>query len=86
MGTKVVSFFIFPKSFQTKKIKALRPKMTKIASRGPALNRKAASMPEVVSRTQKATTLWTNQSALIDDLCVLVFFFRSSGLLRERCG
>ena len=29
-----VSFFIFFKSFQTKKIKALRPKMTKIASRG----------------------------------------------------
>ena len=37
MHTKVVSFFIFSKSFQTKKIKALRklqPKMTKIASRG----------------------------------------------------
>ena len=35
MRTKVVSFFIFSKSFQTKKkIKALRPKMTKIASRG----------------------------------------------------
>ena len=37
MRTKVVSFFIFPKSFQTKKIKALRPKMTKIASRGSCL-------------------------------------------------
>ena len=34
MRTKVASFFIFSKSFQTKKIKALRPKMTKIASRG----------------------------------------------------
>ena len=34
MRTKVVSFFIFSKSFQTKKIKALRPKMTKIASKG----------------------------------------------------
>ena len=35
MRTKVVSFFIFSKSFQTnRKIKALRPKMTKIASRG----------------------------------------------------
>ena len=34
MRTKVVSFFIFFKSFQTKKIKAQRPKMTKIASRG----------------------------------------------------
>ena len=39
MRTKVVSFFIFSKSFQTKKkIKALRPKMTKIASRGSCLN------------------------------------------------
>ena len=36
MRTKVVSFFIFSKSFQ-KKIKALRPKMTKIASRGSCL-------------------------------------------------
>ena len=35
MRTKVVSFFICSKSFQTKKIKALGPKMTKIASRGP---------------------------------------------------
>ena len=34
MRTNMVSFFIFSKSFQTKKIKALRPKMTKIASRG----------------------------------------------------
>ena len=35
MRTKVVSFFIFFKSFQTKnKIKALRPKMAKIASMG----------------------------------------------------
>ena len=34
MRTKVVSFFIFFTSFQTKKIKALQPKMTKIASRG----------------------------------------------------
>ena len=32
MRTKVVPFFIFSKSFQTKKIEALRPKMTKIAS------------------------------------------------------
>ena len=36
MRTEVVSFFIFSKSFQTKKIKALRPKATKIASGGPA--------------------------------------------------
>ena len=34
MRTKVVSNFIFSQSFQTKKIKALRPEMTKIASRG----------------------------------------------------
>ena len=34
MRTKVVSFFIFSRSFQTKKIKALWPKITKIASRG----------------------------------------------------
>ena len=32
-----VIFFYFSKSFQTTKYKALRPKMTKIASRGPAL-------------------------------------------------
>ena len=38
MRTKVVSFFICFKSFQTKKIKALWPKMTKIASRGSSLN------------------------------------------------
>ena len=37
MRTQVASIFIFSKSFQTKKIKALRPKMTKIASKGPAL-------------------------------------------------
>ena len=39
MRTKVVSFFIFPRAFKQKKIKALRPNMTKIASRGwgPAL-------------------------------------------------
>ena len=39
MRTKVVSFVIFfPRAFkQTKKIKALRPKMTKIASRGSCL-------------------------------------------------
>ena len=30
MRTKVVSFFIFSKSFQTKKINGLRPKMTKM--------------------------------------------------------
>ena len=40
MRTKVVSFFIFSESFQTKKNKALRPKMTKIASRGSCLNEK----------------------------------------------
>ena len=44
MRTKVVSFFIFSESFQTKKIKALRPKMTKIASGGPALTIKALSL------------------------------------------
>ena len=42
MRTKVVSFFIFFQELSNKtKIKALRPKMTKIASRGgggPALN------------------------------------------------
>ena len=39
MRTKVVSFFFFfSRAFKQKKIKALRPKMTKIASRrGPAL-------------------------------------------------
>ena len=38
MRTKVVSFFIFFQDLSNKKkIKALRPKMTKIASRGPAL-------------------------------------------------
>ena len=40
MRTKVVSFFIFSKNFQTKIIKALRPKMTEIASRGPTLIQK----------------------------------------------
>ena len=41
MRTKVASFFIFFQDLSNKKkIKALRPKMTKIASRGgPALNR-----------------------------------------------
>ena len=35
MRTKVVSFFIFSQELSNKKkIKALRPKMTKIASRG----------------------------------------------------
>ena len=37
MRTKVVSFFIFFQEL-SKKIKALRPKMTKIASRGSCLN------------------------------------------------
>ena len=37
LGEHSRSFFIFSKTFQTKKIKKLRPKMTKIASRGPAL-------------------------------------------------
>ena len=38
MRTKVVSFFIiFQALSNKKKIKALRPKMIKIASRGPAL-------------------------------------------------
>ena len=37
MRTKVVSFSYFSKRFRTKKIKALRPKMTKIASRGSCL-------------------------------------------------
>ena len=40
MRTKVVSFFIFLRAFKQKKIEALRPKMTKIASKGgggPAL-------------------------------------------------
>ena len=32
-----VIFHFFPRPFKQKKIKALRPKMTKIASRGPAL-------------------------------------------------
>ena len=40
MRTKVVSFFFFSKSFQTKKIMALRPKMTKIASRWSCLKKK----------------------------------------------
>ena len=34
---KWCQFFIFSKSFQKKKIRALRPKMTKIASRGSSL-------------------------------------------------
>ena len=39
MRTKVVSFFIFFQDLSNKnKFKKLRPKMTKIASRGPALN------------------------------------------------
>ena len=38
MRTKVVSFFIFFQELSNKKkIKALRPKMTKIASRGSCL-------------------------------------------------
>ena len=38
-----VIFHFFSKTFQTKKkIKALRPKMTKIASRGPALTIKVS--------------------------------------------
>ena len=37
MRTKVVSFFIFSKSFQKQKVKALRPKMTKTASRRSCL-------------------------------------------------
>ena len=36
MRTKMVSFFIFSQELSNKKIKALRPKMTEIASRGPA--------------------------------------------------
>ena len=34
MRTKVVSFFIFFQELSNKKIMALRPKMTKISSRG----------------------------------------------------
>ena len=37
MRTKVVSISFFPRAFKQKKIKALRPKMTKIASRGSCL-------------------------------------------------
>ena len=40
--------FIFSKSFQAKKNKALRSKMTKIASRGPAL--KGAGSKDEVQR------------------------------------
>ena len=40
MRTKVVSFFIFFQELSNKKkIKALRPKMTKLASRGSCLNK-----------------------------------------------
>ena len=38
MRTTVVSFSVFFQELSNKKIKSLRPKMTKIASRGPALN------------------------------------------------
>ena len=42
MRTKVASFFFFfPRAFKQKKIKALRPKMTKIASRGGGSSLKA---------------------------------------------
>ena len=40
MRTKLMPFFIFSRAFKQSKIKALRPKMTKIASRGSCLNGK----------------------------------------------
>ena len=54
MRTKVVSFFIFFQELSNKKkIKALRPKMTKIASRGgPAL-----SFESIVSFLGNGTTV-----------------------------
>ena len=45
----MVSFFIFSKSFQTRKIKALLPKMTKIASGDPALTHLTTNITQVVN-------------------------------------
>ena len=61
MRTKVVSFFIFFQELSNKKkIKALRPKMTKIASRGgPALK---------WSLSQKITKIEIFQKMLLRDL------------------
>ena len=47
MRTKVASFFIFFQELPNKKIKALRPKMTKIASKGGPALRPAGSDPTV---------------------------------------
>ena len=55
MRTKVMSFFIFfQELFNKKKIKALRPKMTKIASRGgggPALKTTTLVTPKVYGKS-----------------------------------
>ena len=54
MRTKVVSFFIFFQELSNKKkIKALRPKMTKIASRGPGRSPHAGFSRSKVQRKRK---------------------------------
>ena len=50
MRTKVESFFIFLQELSNeRKIKELRPKMTKIASRGPAFNPFACALSTIRS-------------------------------------
>ena len=62
MRTKVVSVFIFFQELSTKKIKALRPKMTKIVSRwggggGPALSSMSNTQSIQITYRLSHTTL-----------------------------
>ena len=54
MRTKVVSFFIFFQDLSNKKkIKKLGPKMTKIASRGPALKTLSCKLHQTISSSSR---------------------------------
>ena len=79
MRTKVVSFFILSKSFQTKKIKDLRPKMTKIASRGSCLKAVGMEKGEDISRPIPGPWL----QVILYSLLAFSMMSRSSGCSRK---
>ena len=75
-----VIFHIFPRAFKPKKNKALRPKMTKIASRGPALNSILRERVNFRRRPFLCTTLHrnlmqaSNFGGTFDQLFLWIFF------------
>ena len=79
MRTKVVSFFhIFPRAFKQKEIKALQPKMTKIASKGSCLKKPHSCWKKKKgSKTKKRTEVACSKPAVY----VLLFFLLQKPLL-----